>query len=477
MPKYITPEQKLSAIEDWLEGETREDIAKKHNIGSGTVYNIVQEWSNSIGIEKAEVLRKLAEKLKKNGLTVFDCAKGFRMVMVFKKYGIKEEDEAADRVTYFLKEIYLKCQEANLTVQKVFMYIYDIINFSNEISISHIPQYIKDKKKEKEKLEDSIQKLSQQINESEKVEKEKRQEIQRLSNITKKLSSHYNLFSIIKYKLGQYGIDMENLDQFVNCVVGISKENYDVTNVLELIGDYKNLLYYIEFYKNEVEAKKEELNQFNQEINYSKGVLDSYMIKLEFIEELEKMGFGINELKILYDTLMEIGRENINTTNIKTFQDIKKEFFNDLKNYDEILGSRKEKDRLKNEIKNLEMQLIKEKERYNSYPKVIESIEKLSNAGISENDIIAIDKIVSMSGINYYHLYKDKRRYKQNLIADLQKYGNLKLAIKNLEDKKKTINLKGGKKTGYQQQRLRLRRRRHQKQKTKNKSSKVKDIN
>jgi transposase len=149
MPKYITPEQKLSVIEDWLNGETREDIARKNNIGSGTVYNIVHEWRNSIGIEKAEVLRELAEKLKKNGLTVSDSAKGFRIVTIFKKYGLKEEDEAADRVTYFLKEIYLKCQEVNLSVQKVCMYIYDIINFSSEISISQIPQFLKEKKRKK----------------------------------------------------------------------------------------------------------------------------------------------------------------------------------------------------------------------------------------------------------------------------------------------------------------------------------------
>jgi hypothetical protein len=129
MPRIISPEEKISVIGDWLDGETREDIAVKHNIGSGTVYNIVQEWSNSIGFEKAEVLRVLAVKLKKNGLTAIDCAKGFRMVMVFKKYGIQEEDEVADRVTYFLKEIYLKCQEVNLTPQKAFVYIYDIIIF------------------------------------------------------------------------------------------------------------------------------------------------------------------------------------------------------------------------------------------------------------------------------------------------------------------------------------------------------------
>ena len=118
----------------------------------GTVYNIVNEWRNSIGIEKAAVLRDLAIKLKKNELTVSDCAKGFRMVMVFKNYGIKEEDEVADdRITYFLKEIYLKCQEANLQVQKVFTHIYDIINFSNEITVCQIPQFLKEKKEEKEK--------------------------------------------------------------------------------------------------------------------------------------------------------------------------------------------------------------------------------------------------------------------------------------------------------------------------------------
>ncbi len=42
-PRIISPDEKLSVIEDWLDGETREDIAINHNIGSGTVFNIVHE--------------------------------------------------------------------------------------------------------------------------------------------------------------------------------------------------------------------------------------------------------------------------------------------------------------------------------------------------------------------------------------------------------------------------------------------------
>jgi hypothetical protein len=224
--------------------------------------------------------------------------------------------------------------------------------------------------------------LNQKINELENLEKEKNQEIQRLSEITKKQSTSYRLFTIVKYKLGQYGISIENLDQFVDYVKGIAKENYDVTRVLELIRDYENLVNYIQQYKNEIEAKKAELEKLNKDINYSKGVVNSYRIKLDIIEKLEIMGFGINELRILYDTLMEIGEEN-NIEN-KTFEQIKKEFFDDLKSYEEILGSRNERDRLQSEIKNLEMQLLKEKERLNAYPKVIQSIQRLSNAGINE---------------------------------------------------------------------------------------------
>ena len=74
-------------------------------MGNGTVYNIIQEWRNGIGVQKADRLRDIALQLKKTGLTVTDCATGLRMLMIFKKYGIKT-DKDQEQLTYFLKEIY-----------------------------------------------------------------------------------------------------------------------------------------------------------------------------------------------------------------------------------------------------------------------------------------------------------------------------------------------------------------------------------
>ena len=62
---------------------------------------------------------------------------------------------------------------------------------------------------------------------------------------------------------------------------------------------------------------------------------------------------------------------------------------------------------------------------------MIESLTALSSVGISEDDIVKIDKILSMTD---YYLYKDKPISKKTLIDDLQKYRNLKLAIRNLQE-------------------------------------------
>ena len=44
MPRIISLDEKLAVINDWLNGERRNQIAIKRNLGSGTVYNIIQEW-------------------------------------------------------------------------------------------------------------------------------------------------------------------------------------------------------------------------------------------------------------------------------------------------------------------------------------------------------------------------------------------------------------------------------------------------
>ena len=425
MPRIITSHEKLSVIDDWLSGESRNDIAIKHNIGSGTVYNIVEEWTNEIGAQVAERLRELAIKLKKNGLTISDCAKGLRMLMMLKKYGIKD-DEIQEKIPYFLKEIYSKCQEVGLTPQQVFDYIGDILKFSIEMPISEIRKFMKNRIAEKEKIKSEVQELSKKRDELTEIKEELEQEIQELRNSKEIGTKNYRIFTIAKSKLKQYGIEIDDIDQFVKCVVGVSKENNNPFQIVTKIADYERLEKQAKYYKTEVSLKKDELTKLNQDIDMQKIPLNYFKIKVDLLDELERRGFGNNELRSLINILNEIGLEHN-----QDFVETREKFFIDVKNYEEVIGSRKEIERLKNERKSLEVETRKEREKCNSYPKVIESIMRLLGAGIYEDDIVKIDKILSMTD---YYLFKDEPLYKETLINDLQKYGNLKLAIKNLED-------------------------------------------
>jgi DNA repair exonuclease SbcCD ATPase subunit len=438
MPRIITLEEKHAVIDDWLDGESRNDIAVKRYLASGTVYNIIQEWRIGIGIAKADKLRDLAVKLNKTGVTVNDCAKGLRTLMIFKKYGIKEEGDDQEQLIYFLREIYTKCQEVEFKPQQVFDYISDILKFSSDIAITQIPHYIKTRTEEKEKLEREIQEFSEKIDELKETKEEIEQDIQQLRHLQGTMTKNYNMFMIAIHRLKKYGVEIENIDHLVNCVIGISKQGANPVHILAKVAEYEKLEADTKYYISEVNHKKEELSRLNQDINIQKNNLSYIKIKVDTINELENRGFGITELRILINIINEIGLEHKHD-----YDEIRKQFFEDLKkNYEEVIGSRKEIDRLKKELKILEEQTMKEREKYNSYPKVIESIRRLAGSRISEEDIVYIDRILSMTD---YYLYKDKRLYKKGLIDDLQKYGNLKLAIKNLENMER--DLKSTKKT------------------------------
>ena len=381
-------------------------------------------------------LREIAIKLKQNGLTVSDCAKGLRMLMVLKKYEIKD-DEDQEEVTYFIKEIYTKCQEVGFTPQQVFDYIGELLKFSSYIPISQISHYIEQKIKEKEDLESTVEQLSKKTKELTDMQKEKQLELERLSKMKERMTQTYKMFTTAQSRLELFGIKMDDMDMFVKSVVGMSKENYDYIQILAKIAEHEKLEKDMDYYKEEVVRTKNESAKLNQEVHDQKNNLNYFKIKLDTIYELEMRGFGISELRTLINMLNEIGMEHN-----QDFAEIRKKYFDDVKNYDEVIGSRIEIERLKKELKNLEIQTTKEREKYNAYPEVLESIRRLTGSGISEEDIVKIDKILSM---NDYFLYKDKLLYKEDLIDDIQKYRNLKIAIRNLEDIE--INLKSTKKT------------------------------
>ena len=198
-------------IQGYLNGKTRDLISKEIGISAGGVSNTIKEWKREISIPEIEALRDFAITVKKSGLTMQQCAQGYRMAQLMKGLGIDDDEEDADGYTTdsnsssngigndiniegkkmdfpsFVKEIYSNCKNLGIPPAIIPSWIKDMLDFyppySNNTKdslsdikipfISQISFHIDQKKNEcanlesyKKKLKEDIQKLEIQKNKS-----------------------------------------------------------------------------------------------------------------------------------------------------------------------------------------------------------------------------------------------------------------------------------------------------------------------
>ncbi len=74
--------------------------------------------------------------MRKSGMTIKQCTKGFRFLQLLKRLEIIIEnddiDSDLDSLSYFVDEMYKKCKEVGITPTVVTAWIDDLLNFSTE---------------------------------------------------------------------------------------------------------------------------------------------------------------------------------------------------------------------------------------------------------------------------------------------------------------------------------------------------------
>src|SRR4051812_20460065 len=160
MPTRISEAVKSAVIQQWLQGIARDTIAANNDLSGGGVTNIISEWKQGLGSSVADGLRELVVALKKIGITPSQCAVGCRVAMIMINLGVKEDSFEA-----FILEICNRCKDLGLTPENIAFHLKDLLDFSttHAIPFSQIPNYIKQKADEKQKLEQEIKKLNGQI--------------------------------------------------------------------------------------------------------------------------------------------------------------------------------------------------------------------------------------------------------------------------------------------------------------------------
>jgi hypothetical protein len=427
LPAKLPENVKSAVIQQWLQGKTRDFIAYDTGLSAGAVTNIINEWRRALSYPIADELRDLATTFKKIGITATQCALGFRLAMIMTSLGVDEREFES-----FISQIYNNCKKIDLRPDKIVYYIEQLLKFSKDMPLSEIPDYIRQKTNDKSKLEKDIEGLQEKIKQLEQ-ERLAAEELREISLENERLtSSEINWYSDLKAELKKYGIPIENLSLFAKAVRGIRQYDYDVDKIIAQFSDLDFLKSQIQLHRNINKELEFKCTKLTKDRSSLEEMVNSHNQMLLKHNELESMGYGLKELKLLYHTINEIAAANnisVDQASAKFYKDVEED-------YDDKLGFELKLDKLRSEFSTVSRELNSSRAALLSLPLVGPALQRLFYNGVGEQDIIDLSNLFERyRQDNNDRSSSNNNIDKQFLINQLQKYGSIESTIHQLNHK------------------------------------------
>lgn len=350
---------------------------------------------------------------------------GFRTARMMLKSGVHEDD-----FNQFMNEVYAKCELLEISPDQINLYLNELVEMSKIVFPSQIPDYLEKKREEIQKIEQQLKEKNQNLislnDETTAAENRLNKTLKNENISSETIEWNYRT----KKELENNGIPVNEFDLFIQCVKGIKNHNYDVKKVLDKYSEYEYFVELIESQKHIHEKMKKDIAAAEFQLAQLNPRINDKRLKLSKIFQLEKIGFDLEQLRYLLNTIKEIAKEN----DIDTDTAVEK-FFNDLDDYEEIAGFQNKLKRQREETNILNIQIATARSILLAHQHIGPVLQNLLAKGITENDIININAILSL----IEHDYFNRNLHKQQLIEDLENYKNLKKLIQFLEQHK--INL------------------------------------
>ncbi len=158
MGKRIPNEIKSKVLNQWLFGLPTNTIAICNGIGYGSVYRIMELFESKI--PDLDVLRAVAVRIKQEGLSLNDVARGIRIKNFLEQMGSSEIE-----MERLLTDIDIHSFKTNQTFSNFVKEIHEIHRFARGlgISIHQVYDYVEHKKKELRTLQIELDKMKSLI--------------------------------------------------------------------------------------------------------------------------------------------------------------------------------------------------------------------------------------------------------------------------------------------------------------------------
>ena len=232
MPAAIDMQLRKQVINQWLSGESRDRIAADNDIGAGTVSNIINEWKKGVQHSDYDSVRELAVYSKNEGFGLSHIASSARLSNYIQKLGANQEQ--------------IETLIANLANSPEPEKLIDVANQvahlsrSDSIPLVDIPNHLKEKLEQKQRLEEQIQEAGA-ILQSKNVDIETLREYKQLEERLRKhnlsLEDPTRLLSILQ-TIKEIGYKPQKIVAAFASMKSLRQKERQVKNNYKMLGDH-----------------------------------------------------------------------------------------------------------------------------------------------------------------------------------------------------------------------------------------------
>jgi transcriptional regulator with XRE-family HTH domain len=152
MPAKIPKPIREQVIKQWLQGISRDQIAKDNDVGAGTVSSIIKDSKQEI--PDIDLLREVAILLKKEELDLDVFGSSIRLKKKMDEMGINE-----DQIETLIENVNIHCFKRGLSAEELVNTINKVSALSENIGmpLDQLPDYITQQELELVKLRDETE--------------------------------------------------------------------------------------------------------------------------------------------------------------------------------------------------------------------------------------------------------------------------------------------------------------------------------
>jgi hypothetical protein len=347
MPPLTDEKTRGNVIRQWILGFPRDKIAQQNNIGAGTVSSIVANYKAGLEELDFDSIRQLAVEARQHGLNLSELASHFRLYNYFVKSGAAE-----DKIESFIAKV----SSGDVPPERVIELVYQLHEISQKESIplDQIPDYIKQKLEEK-------QKIDEQIKEADVMLQSKNVSIEAVNE-------HIQL----KKELKKYRLSSKDIHKLLNLLETAKEYRYSPGKIVAKLRNIKRLENKENKLKKSCEALSKQADKYKEIIPLANIVWD--------------LRIGKNELMSFKVAVNEAAQQFGLPRSSAAFH-----VLNNIRHYNGIEGLKKELNRLTTQILAVDRICFHQN-------KSMMAMLNLQSRGISEEQILHVNNFLEKNG-------------------------------------------------------------------------------